>query len=117
MVVVVVVVVVVMIDPSQAALLLCITLGLDTPLREAPRLLLLLEALVTASLMLEVALRAFVQGRGYLKSWWNLLDLAMAVSSGGLFFLAAPRAAAEAQKEDVELSQCGSQSWIALKEL
>ena len=88
-----------------AALLLCITLGLDTPLREAPRALVFLEGFVTASLVVEVVLRAIVQGRSYLKSWWNVLDCSVAFVSGGLFFFAAPRAMGEAQKEDVELSQ------------
>lgn len=88
-----------------AALLLCITLGLDTPLREAPRALVFLEGFVTASLVVEVALRAIVQGENYLKSWWNAIDCSVAFVSSGLFFFAAPRASDEAQKEDVELSQ------------
>ncbi|CAK9118707.1 unnamed protein product, partial [Durusdinium trenchii] len=88
-----------------AALLLCITLGMETPLRDAPRALLFLEGIITLSLVVEVILRAIVQGRNYLKSWWNAVDGSLAVLSSGLFFFAAPRAAGEAQKEDVELSQ------------
>ncbi|CAJ1368126.1 unnamed protein product [Effrenium voratum] len=87
-----------------AALLLCITLGSDSPLREA-KALLFLEAFVTVSLVVEVVLRAIVQGKAYLKSWSNAIDTCVAVISSGLFFVAAPSAAGEAQKEDVELSQ------------
>eukprot|EP00439_Symbiodinium_sp_Y106_P025212 s79_g3.t1 len=89
-----------------AAVLLCVTLGMDSPLRDAPRVLLFLEGLVTASLVLEVALRAVVLGASYLKSWSNAVDCIVAVLSAGLFFFAAPSARGdEAQKEDIELSQ------------
>ncbi|CAE7949841.1 unnamed protein product, partial [Symbiodinium sp. KB8] len=71
-----------------AAVLLCVTLGMDSPLRDAPRVLLFLEGLVTASLVLEVALRAVVLGASYLKSWSNAVDCLVAVLSAGLFFCA-----------------------------
>lgn len=92
-----------------SAVLLCITLGMDTPLRDAPFALLFLEGLVTFSLFMEVVLRAIVLGSDYLKSWSNLLDALVAIVSASLMFLAAPRASQtgnfETQKEDVELSQ------------
>jgi hypothetical protein len=92
-----------------AGALLAITLGLDTPVRDAPGALLALETLVTLSLFTEVVLRAVVLGREYLRSWSNILDGAMALASASLMFWAAPRASKaedfERQKEDVELSQ------------
>merc|ERR1719167_1735840 len=85
------------------------TLGLDTPLRDAPGALLALEGVVSASLLAEVALRAMVLGWAYLRSWSNVLDSAVALASVGLLFLVAPQASRskdfEAQKQDVELSQ------------
>mmetsp|Transcript_158691 Transcript_158691/g.280299 ORF Transcript_158691/g.280299 Transcript_158691/m.280299 type:complete len:244 (+) Transcript_158691:169-900(+) len=92
-----------------AGILLAITLGLDTPLRDAPRALLILEAVVSLSLLMEVVMRAVVLGRSYLQSYANILDGLVAFASASLLFWAAPRASAsqeyERQKEDVELSQ------------
>lgn len=92
-----------------AGVLLVVTLGLDTPLRDAPGALLALESAVTLSLFLEVLLRALAVGKEYLQSWSNLLDCAFAVASAVLLFWAAPRASQsqdfETQKQDVELSQ------------
>lgn len=92
-----------------AGTLLAITLGLDTPLRDAPGALLVLEGLVSLSLFVEVALRAMVIGKEYLRSWSNILDCGFAVMSASLIFWAAPRASEskdfETQKQDVELSQ------------
>lgn len=92
-----------------AGILLAVTLGLDTPLRDAPRMLLVLEGVVSLSLFMEVVLRAVVLGRSYLQSYANILDGLVAVASASLLFWAAPRASAsqeyERQKEDVELSQ------------
>lgn len=92
-----------------AGVLLMITLGLDTPLRDAPLMLLVLEGVVSVSLFTEVVLRAIVLGREYLESLPNILDACVAVASFSLMFVAAPRASSakqyEAQKEDVELSQ------------
>ncbi|CAE8637925.1 unnamed protein product, partial [Polarella glacialis] len=92
-----------------AALLLSVTLGLDTPLRDAPGSLLFIEGLITMSLVVEVALRAIVIGQGYLRSYSNVFDSFLAVLSASLFFYAAPNASRakddERQKEDVELSQ------------
>ncbi|CAK0855056.1 unnamed protein product, partial [Prorocentrum cordatum] len=82
---------------------------MDTPLRDAPVMLLALESLVTLSLFAEVILRAVVLGSEYLRSWSNLLDSLAAAASAALLFWAAPRASRrrdfEGQKEDVELSQ------------
>jgi len=92
-----------------AGVLLAITLGLDTPLRDSPAMFSVLEGVVTMSLFTEVLLRLVVLGRDYLNSWSNVLDLVVALASGSLFFWAAPRASKaedfERQKEDVELSQ------------
>lgn len=92
-----------------AGILLAITLGLDTPLRDAPQVLLTLEAVVSLSLFMEVVLRAVVLGRSYMQSYANILDGLVAIASASLLFWAAPRASAsqeyERQKEDVELSQ------------
>eukprot|EP00811_Abedinium_folium_P000198 NODE_10180_length_1371_cov_3.975080.p1 GENE.NODE_10180_length_1371_cov_3.975080~~NODE_10180_length_1371_cov_3.975080.p1 ORF type:complete len:261 (-),score=103.87 NODE_10180_length_1371_cov_3.975080:441-1223(-) len=92
-----------------AAVLLLVTLGLDTPLRDAPRTLTTLETVVTLSLFVEVSLRAVVVGREYFQSWSNVADAVIAVASAALMFWAAPRASRaedfEKQKEDVELSQ------------
>jgi len=92
-----------------AGVLLAITLGLDTPMRDSPAILLWLEGIVSISLFTEVALRAVVLGREYLRSWANVLDAVVALASGFMMFYAAPRAAKteefEKQKEDVELGQ------------
>mmetsp|Transcript_47665 Transcript_47665/g.152221 ORF Transcript_47665/g.152221 Transcript_47665/m.152221 type:complete len:216 (-) Transcript_47665:126-773(-) len=92
-----------------SGVLLAITLGMDTPLRDAPQALLWLEGLVSMSLFSEVALRAVVLGGVYLRSCSNILDSIVAIASASLMFWAAPRASRtkdfEAQKEDVELSQ------------
>eukprot|EP00931_Biecheleriopsis_adriatica_P069055 TRINITY_DN42948_c0_g1_i1.p1 TRINITY_DN42948_c0_g1~~TRINITY_DN42948_c0_g1_i1.p1 ORF type:complete len:243 (+),score=56.59 TRINITY_DN42948_c0_g1_i1:56-730(+) len=92
-----------------AALLLCATLGLDTPLRDAPVALFVVEAIVTLSLVAEVVLRAIVLGHSYMKSWSNIIDCSVALVSAILFFIAAPAASRakddERQKEDLELSQ------------
>lgn len=92
-----------------AGVLLAVTLGMDTPLKDAPGALMVLEALVTISLFAEVLLRAVVLGRDYLRSWANILDSVIAVASASLLFWAAPRASRqldfETQKEDVEMSQ------------
>merc|ERR1740130_2438880 len=56
-----------------AGVLLAITLGLDTPMRDAPGMLLGLEAIVSISLFTEVGLRAVVFGREYLRSVSNIL--------------------------------------------
>lgn len=92
-----------------AGVLLAITLGLDTSLKEAPGALLALEGLVSVSLFLEVGLRALVLGWQYLRTWPNVLDTLFAVASFLLMFVAAPRASKSSQfdrqKEDVELSQ------------
>lgn len=92
-----------------SGVLLAVTLGIDTPMRDAPGVLLFLEGLVTFSLFTEVLLRAVVLGREYLRSWPNILDAAIALASASLMFFAAPRASKaeefEKQKEDVELSQ------------
>merc|ERR1712032_602769 len=63
-----------------AGVLLAMTLGLNTPLRDAPRTMLLMELLVSLSLVLEVGLRAAVLRRAYLQTWTNLLDLIVAAS-------------------------------------
>jgi len=92
-----------------AGVLLAITLGLDIPLRDSPRLLTGLEAIISLSLCAEVALRATVLGKDYIRSWPNVLDAVVALASASLLFWAAPRASQEGhlekQKEDVELSQ------------
>jgi len=92
-----------------AGVLLAITLGLNTPLRDAPVALLGFEAIVSLSLSMEVTLRAIVLGKEYLRSWSNVMDVAVALASVSLMFWSAPRASRandfEAQKEDVELSQ------------
>lgn len=92
-----------------AGILLAITLGLDTPMRDSPGALLWLEGVVTMSLFTEVILRAVVLGRDYLQSWSNIFDGGFAILSAGLMFWAAPRAARaedfEKQKENVELGQ------------
>ncbi|CAK8986668.1 unnamed protein product [Durusdinium trenchii] len=129
---------------TMAALLLCITLGMETPLRDAPRALLFLEAvaadggIITLSLVVEVILRAIVQGcpmktfqneserkgsailsrlrfnfrgtaeveRGGWQPCRAQLRCAAEIEDVHLLNKSeAPRAAGEAQKEDVELSQ------------
>mmetsp|Transcript_110763 Transcript_110763/g.196226 ORF Transcript_110763/g.196226 Transcript_110763/m.196226 type:complete len:231 (+) Transcript_110763:55-747(+) len=81
-----------------AGLLFAINLGLDTPLRDSPTILLALEATITLSLVLEVGLRAAVLGYDYLRSWSNMLDTFIAAASVIMYFGAQ-------QMQDVELSQ------------
>mmetsp|Transcript_117023 Transcript_117023/g.331178 ORF Transcript_117023/g.331178 Transcript_117023/m.331178 type:complete len:232 (-) Transcript_117023:156-851(-) len=92
-----------------AGCLLVANLGMDTPLRDAPRVLVMLEALVSLSLFLEVVLRAVALGREYVRSCANLVDGAVAAASVFLMFWAAPQAVRahnfEGEKEDVELSE------------
>lgn len=92
-----------------AACLLAITLGMDTPLKDAPGSLLFLECLVSLSMLMEVLLRAIALGSEYFHSGTNILDTFVAAASVFLMFWAAPHASKahdyEVQKEDVELSQ------------
>jgi len=89
--------------------LLAITLGFNTPLRDQPMIIFCLEAAVTLSLFVEVALRVIVLGDEYLQSWSNILDCTVALASTILLFSAAPKASKamnyQAQREDVELGQ------------
>mmetsp|Transcript_36708 Transcript_36708/g.104432 ORF Transcript_36708/g.104432 Transcript_36708/m.104432 type:complete len:169 (-) Transcript_36708:112-618(-) len=89
-----------------AGVLLLTSLGFETPLRSRPRVVLLLEALVTFSLIAEVFLKAVVLGSGHLRSCSGALDATMGGLSAVFLFFEAPTARFGEQKRvDLELSQ------------
>merc|ERR1719316_1717850 len=87
-----------------SALLLAITLGLDTPLRDQPGILSILDVLVNLMLVVEVALRWLLMGKGYLSTWSNRFDVFVAVLSSVFLYWKAPQADDAKQQQDVVFS-------------
>jgi len=89
-----------------ATVLLLTTLGFLTPLSGRPHFVLGLEVVVTATLAMEVGLKATVMGRVHLRTWTGALDACIAVVSVGFLIFEAPLAKFRSERrEDLELSQ------------
>merc|ERR1740129_1163794 len=86
--------------------LLLTTLGFDTPLAKHAKAVLVLEVVVTSSLVIEVIMKYSVLGMLFLQTGLGSLDMLVAATSATFLFLQAPLARFKVdRKEDMELSQ------------
>mmetsp|Transcript_22173 Transcript_22173/g.40794 ORF Transcript_22173/g.40794 Transcript_22173/m.40794 type:complete len:245 (+) Transcript_22173:98-832(+) len=87
------------------AILLTTALGFDTPLRGRPHLQFFLEACVSLSLALEVALKIRMFGCEYAKSYSNVLDAVVALASIAMLVGGENAHSKATHTEDIELSE------------
>mmetsp|Transcript_6127 Transcript_6127/g.14639 ORF Transcript_6127/g.14639 Transcript_6127/m.14639 type:complete len:247 (+) Transcript_6127:97-837(+) len=87
------------------AVLLTTALGFDTPLRGRPHFQFLLEACVSLSLAMEVALKIRMFGLEYAKSYSNVLDAVIALASIAMLVGGENAHSKATHVEDIELSE------------